>query len=134
MYREDIFAELNLEAPTNWEEFLDVCAKLKKAYPDSYPFTFRAMTGSMSGLSDLARQFGADACTTAPSLDSETGNFYNGWTTDEARNMLKMLRSLIELGYADISSLSYNTSEWVAAMASGKSFITHGKAFHLNNI
>lgn len=134
MYREDIFAELNLEAPTNWEEFLDVCAKLKEAYPDSYPFTFRAMTGSMSGLSDLARQFGADARATAPSLDAETGNFYNAWTTDEARNMLKMLRSLIELGYADISSLSYNTSEWVAAMASGKSFITHGKAFHLNNI
>lgn len=134
MYREDIFEANNLKVPTTWQELLDVCEALKQAYPDCYPFTFRAMTGSMSGLSDMARQFGADVRTTAPSLDAKTNTFYNAWGTEEARNMLKMMRSLIDKGYADVASLSYSTSGWIEAMASGKSFITYGKAFHLNNI
>ena len=133
-YREDIFEELNLEVPTNWEEFLAVCEALKQAYPDSYPFCLRAMTSNMSGLENLAPQFGVNYEQTAPSLDPGSNTLYNGWTTDEARNMLKMLRTLIEKGYCNVASLGYTTALWNEAMASGESFITHGSAFHLGNV
>ena len=39
MYREDVFEELGIEPWTDTASFLDALRKLKKAYPDSYPFT-----------------------------------------------------------------------------------------------
>ena len=133
-YREDIFKELNLEVPTNWEEFLDVCEALKKAYPDSYPYCLRDMTGALGGFKNLAPQFGVNYDPRRPVVDPGETTFYNGWTTDEAREMLKMLRTLIDKGYCDVASVGYNTAAWNAAMATGKSFITHGSAFHLGNV
>lgn len=133
-YREDIFEELELEVPTNWEEFLAVCEALKQAYPDSYPFCLRAMTSNMSGFVNLAPQFGVNYEQRSASVDPGESICYNGWTTDEARNMLKMLRTLIDKGYCDVASVGYDTAQWNEAMASGKSFITHGSAFHLGNV
>ena len=133
-YREDVFADLGLSVPTTWDEFLNVCAKLKEAYPNSYPLTMRNLTGNMGAFYELAQQFGVDYSNTGPSLDLETGKFYTSWTTDEARNMLKMWRELITLGYMDVAALSNGTAEWVADLSSGKSFITHDKAFQLTNL
>ena len=48
--------------------------------------------------------------------------------------MLQMLRTLIDKGYCDVASVAYNTANWNEAMASGRSFITHGSAFHLGNV
>ena len=67
-------------------------------------------------------------------MDRETGKYYNGWVTDEARNVLKFWRDMIDKGYMDIATLSNDTAGWVADMASSKSFITHDKAFQLDNI
>ena len=133
-YREDVFAALNLEVPTSWQELLDVCAALKAEYPDCYPITMRNMSGSISALYEFAQQFGVDYRNGNPSLNYETGKFYNPYTTDEARNMLKMLRSLITEGYMDVAALANTTDMWVADLASGKSFITHDKAFQLTNL
>ena len=134
MYREDIFAALNLTPPTTWDEFLNICKVLKEAYPDSYPFTMRNMNGSLSAFNELAQQFGVDYRHGDPSLDTATGKYYNAWTTDEARNMVKLFRELIELGYMDVATLSYSTADWMASMGSGKSFITYEKSWQLRNI
>ena len=134
LYREDIFAEHNLTPPTTWDELLNICKVLKEAYPDSYPLTFRNANGSLHVFAEMAQQFGVDYSATAPSLDTATRKYYNAWTTDEARNMVKLFRELIELGYMDIATLSYSTADWVAAMGSGKSFITHDKSWQLDNI
>ena len=48
--------------------------------------------------------------------------------------MLKMLRSLIELGYLDVAALSNTTASWVADLSSSKSFITYDKAFQMTNL
>ena len=77
MYREDIFAELNLAVPTNWDEFVAVLDALKTAYPDSYPLTFRKLDGSMYILGDMAQQFGVDYEAVSVQLDRETGTYYN---------------------------------------------------------
>ena len=134
MYREDIFAELNLSVPTNWEELLNVCKVLKEAYPDSYPICMRNMGTNMLQMNEFAPQFGVDYAPISPSLDRTTGTYYNAYTTDAARTMLKMLRTLIEEGYMDIAVLSYSTADWVADMSTGKSFITHDKAWQLDTI
>ena len=133
-YREDIFAKHNIAVPTTWDEFLAACKTLKEAYPESYPMTMRNMAGGMSAFREFAQQFGVDYNTTSPALDFETGKFYNAWITDEARNMLKFWRELIDLGYMDIAALSNGTADWVADLSSGKSFITHDKAFQLTNL
>ena len=133
-YREDIFAKHNLTPPTNLDEFMNICKVLKEAYPESYPMTMRNMGGNMSAFWEFAQQFGFDYSTTNPALDFETGKFYNSWTTAEARNMLKFWRELIELGYMDVAALSNGTADWVADLSSGKSFMTHDKAFQLANL
>ena len=133
-YREDIFAELNLTPPTNLEELYAVLAALKEAYPDSYPLTMRNMGGGMGAFTEFAQQFGLDYSWANPVLDRETGKFYSCFATDEARNMLKFWRDMIDKGYMDIATLSNGTAEWVADMSSGKSFITHDKAFQLTNL
>jgi len=133
-YREDIFAAQNLSVPTNMEELMNVLKALKEAYPESYPMTMRNMGGGMGAFIEFAQQFGVDYSPYNPSLDRATGKFYNAWTTDEARNMLKWWRELIELGYMDVAALSNGTAEWVADLSSGKSFITHDKAFQLTNL
>ena len=133
-YREDIFAKHNLSVPTNMEELMNVLKTLKEAYPDSYPMTMRSMSGGMGAFIEFAQQFGLDYSTTHPALNRETGKFYNQWVTEEARNMLKWWRELIELGYMDVAALSNGTAEWVADLSSGKSFITHDKAFQLTNL
>ena len=133
-YREDIFAKHNLTPPTSWDEFLNICKVLKEAYPESYPFTMRNMTGYIPAFWEFAQQFGVDYTQVRPALNYETGKYYNPFTTDEARYMLKCWRELIDLGYMDVAALSNGTAEWVADLSSGKSFITHDKAFQLTNL
>ena len=128
-YRDDIFAELNLSAPTNWDEFKAVCKALKEAYPESYPFTMR---NGVWGFKEMAQMFGVDCV--LPALNNSTGKFYQALTTDYARGFLKAIRELIELGYMDVAALSNGTADWTADLASGKSFITHDKAFQLTNL
>ena len=131
-YREDIFAELNLSAPTTWDEFKAVCKALKEAYPDSYPFTMR---NGLWGFVEMAQMWGMDLINyDHPLLDWNTGKFYNTWTTDYARGFAKAMRELIDLGYMDVACLSNSTADWVADMSSGKSFMTHDKAFQMTNL
>ena len=131
-YREDVFKELNLTAPTTWDEFLAVCKALKEAYPDCYPFTARNLTGGLGFFTEFAQQFGVDYTNYA--IDRSTGKVYNAFTTDNARQMLTKMRELIDLGYMDVATLANDTAMWVADLSSGKSFITHDKAFQLTNL
>ena len=131
MYRDDIFAELNLSVPTSWDELLDVCAALKAAYPESYPISFR---NGVWGFWDFSQQFGVDYSQGNLALDRTTNTYYNSFTTDEARYMLQCFCDLIDKGYLDVAALSNGTADWVADMSSSKSFITFDKAFQLRNI
>ncbi len=132
MYREDIFKELNLSVPTDWDSFLAVCKALKEKYPESFPFTARNLNNmNMTFFADFAQQFGVRYDNADPVLDEETNTWYNGMTTDEAREMLEKMRQLIELGYMDIGVLSNDTAKWQADFTSGRSFITYDKAFQL---
>ena len=134
LVREDIMKELNLEAPTDWDSFVAVLQAMKAKYPESYPFVMRNMTGNLTGLRELAQQFGVDYTASGPSLDRATGTHYDSYTTDAMREMLKKLNWLIDEGLMDKACLTYATAEWTAAFSNGTSFITHDKAFQLGTI
>ena len=134
IYREDIFQALELEVPTDWDSFYACLQTLKAAYPDSYPFTMRNMTGNLGGLKELAQQFGVDYSGTEPVLDAAAGSYYDSGTTDAMRELLKKLDLLMDEGLMDARCLTYDTSMWQKKLASGDSFITHDKAYLLGQI
>ena len=134
LVREDIMKELNLAAPTDWDSFVAVLKAMKTAYPNSYPFVMRNMTGNLAGLNELAQQFGVDYRANAPALDKATGTYYDTYITNEMRELLKKLNWLIDEGLMDKACMTYATAEWLNAFTSGTSFITHDKAFQLMSI
>ena len=134
LVREDIMKALNLEAPTDWDSFVAVLKAMKAAYPNSYPFVMRNMTGNLAGLNELAQQFGVDYRANAPALDKATGTYYDTYITNEMRELLKKLNWLIDEGLMDKACMTYATAEWLNAFTSGTSFITHDKAFQLTSI
>ncbi len=132
IYREDIFKELNLTLPTDWDSFLAVCKALKEKYPNSYPFTLRNLTNqNLKFFDEFSQQFGVTMQNANPSLDPVTNTYITPLCNDKSRVMLEKLRELIDLGYMDVAALSNNTAGWVEDMASGTSFITHDKAFQV---
>lgn len=133
MYREDIFRELDLEPPTNWDSFYALLKALKAAYPESYPFTMRGLDGSLSALREFALQFGIDYCTDSFALD-ENKKHYDFSTTDEMRNMLARLCQLLDEGLMSKASLSNKLPQMINEMAAGTSFITYERAVQLQRI
>lgn len=134
MYREDIFKAQNLEVPTDWESFLEVLRALKKAYPESYPFTMRsAKASTLYSMSEFAQQFGVNYTANA-ARDPGATEFYDPSTTEEFRNMIKCIRQLIDEGLMDEACLAYDTAQWQEAFTKGTAFITYDKAFQLSNL
>ena len=134
LVREDIMKELNLEAPTDWDSFVAVLKAMKTAYPESYPFVMRNMTGNLTGLNELAQQFGVDYKANAPAMNYADNTYYDTYITDAMRDMLSKLNWLIDEGLMDKACMTYATAEWLNAFTSGTSFITHDKAFQLSSI
>lgn len=118
LYREDVFNELGLSVPTNWQELYDVSKALKEAYPESYPFTFRGGVGQFATL--------------APSFntwydyypDPATGKVKYGPVTDGYEEMLGWLNKFYEEGLMAPDWLSMTTAGWTEYMTTNKSFIT----------
>ena len=133
IYREDIFRELELELPTDWDSFYAVLKALKAAYPDSYPFTMRNMI-DFSAFTDFAQQFGVKYSDSGCVLDDATGKYYDPHTADSMREMLKKLDLLMDEGLMSRDCLKYDTAAWQEAMATGQSFITHDKALQLERV
>lgn len=124
IYREDIFRELNLEPPTDWESFYALLKALKAAYPESYPLViWNLLDHSSTGLQEFAQQFGVDYIAKGfPS--GEDGLYYDPVPTEEMRLMLTRLRQLIEEGLLHPDCLKLG-GLWRNALKEGSSFIAH---------
>lgn len=134
IYRSDIMEELKLEVPTDWDSFVAVLKAMKTAYPSSYPFVLRQLTGTMASLVPFCQQFGFMWHKTQPTIDPATDTFRDPYITDAARDFLKKMNFLIDEGLMDKACLTYSTAEWTAAFTTGASFITHDKAFQLESL
>lgn len=128
LYREDIFKKHNLEVPTNKDEFYNVLAELKKAYPDSYPLAARSFTGTMAQMNMLAPSWGAHYLDTNDNryfgydFNSKTWEF--GPTQPEYKEMLAFYNKLYKEGLLLPNFLTIDTKGWQDVMANSDSFIT----------
>lgn len=120
MYREDVFEDLGIEPWTDTESFLNALRALKKAYPDSYPFTgsdFFMMVGRM------AYSFNTNGLGFA--YDYDTEKWYSGVTSTEFRELANLLQTMFKEGLIDPDIFTNTSAEVDAMMLNNKSFVTH---------
>ena len=120
MYREDVFKELGIEPWTDTASFLDALRKLKKAYPDSYPFTgsdFFQMLGRMS--------YSFDTNGLGFAYDYETSKWYSGVASDNFRELVDLMKTMFKEGLIDPDIFTNTSAEVDAMMLNNKSFVTH---------
>lgn len=134
IYREDVFRELGLQPPVDWESLCRVLKALKEAYPESYPFTlYGSGYHGLSALADFAQQFGVDYSPEGLSV-GENGALYDPAVTEQMRTMLEKLRYLMEEGLMDPLWMAQDESAYQKALAEGRSFLTHGRVSLLDSL
>lgn len=131
LYREDIFKELGLEFPETTDEFLEVCAKIKAAHPESIIVSSNGQ--KKSSLTGFFQAFGM------PELILSRYSYYDptteefvpyALTTDNAREMYKFLRQLSNNGYIDTQILSMEKDEFSRRISLDRAMITYNYVYN----
>lgn len=120
MYREDIFEELDIEPWTDTASFLDALRKIKKAYPDSYPFTgsdFFQMMGRLG--------YSFDTNGLGYAYDYDTNKWYSGVTSDNFRELVDLIKTMYQEKLIDPDIFTNTSAEVDAMMLNNKSFVMH---------
>lgn len=127
-FRTDILEELGLEAPKDWDEFRDVLAAIKTAYPDSYPLSDRFKGDSL--LNVVAMTFGTSAGWgwDAATWNEDDEKFEFTGATEEYRAFIEYLHSLVEDGLIDPESFTQDDDSAIQKFVSGKSFAISSNA------
>lgn len=116
MIRTDILQELNLKAPTTFEELYEVLKAFKKAYPDSYPWTMRS--GSQYNLRFLAYAFGSGF---SIYYEPKQDKFLFGPAYPEFKQVLTYLNKLYAEKLLDPNFTNLTAQQWQQNLSSGKS-------------
>ncbi|NMA82570.1 MAG: extracellular solute-binding protein [Epulopiscium sp.] len=119
LYREDIFKKHNLQVPTNEVEFYDVLKELKKEYPNSYPFAFRA---GINQFLMMAPQWGTNA-EPAYLPDPSKNEWAYGAVSDEFKEMTVYFNKLYKEGLIPTDFLTLSTGAWENIMTTSEGFI-----------
>ena len=120
MYREDVFEELGIEPWTDTASFLDALRKLKKAYPDSYPFTgsdFFQLLGRLG--------YSFDTNDLSFAYNNETSKWYSGVASEEFRELMDLFQTMYKEGLVDPDIFTNTSAEVDAMMLNNKSFVMH---------
>ena len=135
--RTDIMEELGLEQPKDWDEFRDMLAAMKAAYPDVYPlsdrFSIPTPTGNLLNLLGMTYGTSAGWGYANQRWDEEAGEFVFPGTTDEYREMVEYLHGLVEDGLVDPESFTQDDDSAIQKLANGKSFAISTNAQTLVN-
>lgn len=111
-YRTDLFEAAGLQPPQTWDE-VEAAAKVLHNPPDVYGFSLRSAPGNWEYQAYLA-SYGASLI----ALDTETGQWSVGLTSDEALAATEMWKKLGKTyGPANVANLGQ--AENLALMASG---------------
>ncbi|TFD92669.1 extracellular solute-binding protein [Cryobacterium lactosi] len=127
-FRTDIMEQLGLEDPKDWDEFRDVLAAIKTAYPDSYPLSDRFKGDSL--LNVVAMTFGTSAGWgwDAASWNEDDKKFEFTGATEEYRAFVEYLHSLVADGLIDPESFTQDDDSAIQKFVSGKSFAISSNA------
>lgn len=118
MYRQDVFEELGLEPPKDWEELHQVLTALKEEYPDSYPLGFRNGTDKIR---NFAANFGVE-WNYYYDFDNEEWRY--GPIEDNYRALIEHLHTFYQEGLISPDFLTTDTGQWQELMSTDTSFIT----------
>lgn len=130
-YRKDVFDALGLEFPKTTDEFLEVCKKIKEAYPDSIIISSNGQkTSSLTGFFQ-AFWIPELVLTNHSYVDPVTGEFVPyAMTTDNAREMYKFVNQLYNEGYLDKEILSIEQDNFYTRLAQNNAFITYNYVYN----
>lgn len=120
--RKDILEKHKLPIPTTYDELYDVLKELKKAYPDSYPLSFRDFFNSAGrGFELNTTQWGAsmDAY-----YDFEKAEWKYGPIEDSFKELLKCFNKLYVEGLIPPDILTMSSAGWTELMSTSRSFFT----------
>lgn len=119
--RTDLLKKHHLPVPQSFDELYTVLKKLKEAYPDSSPFTTRAIEGSLDA---IAYAFGTGfKLYFEHSIDK--GTYKYGNITPEFKSMLEYLHKLYAEGLLDPNFAVNNNQKWLEAVGSNKAFFVY---------
>lgn len=115
LYNKDIFAQVGITAePQSWQEFLDVCQKLKDA--GYVPLLDNMQDAAVNFAAPL---FGAETASKNPNFTNEvyagTKTFAEGWT-----GPMDMYKQLIDKGYLTSDMVGITSDDLVAQFATGQ--------------
>lgn len=118
MYRDDVFAKHNLQAPATWEELYQVSKRLKELYPDTYPFAFRSQLVQLNVLGSAFETFNGYF------PDFNTGKVKYGPIDPNFKEMVVWLNKFYAEGLIPPDWLSMETKNWAEYITTNKAFIT----------
>ncbi|MCP3782229.1 extracellular solute-binding protein [Micromonospora sp. A3M-1-15] len=136
--RTDILDQLHLSAPKTWDELYTVLKAMKKAYPNSYPFSDRWSKPNPGGnlLNILAFSYGLEGAGwnfQHTSWDANAKKFVYTGASDPYRQMLTYLNKLVREGLLDPESFTQTDDQARQKLANGKSFVISANAQTLVN-
>lgn len=135
--RTDIMDELGLAEPKDWDEFRDMLAAMKTAYPDVYPlsdrFSIPTPAGNLLGLLSMTYGTSAGWGYANQRWDEEAGEFVFPGTSDEYRDMVEYLHGLVEDKLVDPESFTQDDDSAIQKLANGRSFAISTNAQTLVN-
>jgi len=126
--RSDIWQELGLSLePADFDEFRDQLRTVKEAYPDLYPLSDRwsEVNPIESTLNLMAPNFGTAAgwgYGQGTWWDEDAGEFVYTGGTDEYRDLVEYLASLVDEGLMDPESLTQDDDQALQKFGSSQSF------------
>lgn len=123
--RQDWFKTLNLPQPVTVDDWTNLFAKVKEAYPNASPFYFNAQgTSPKSGDIDITYFLsGAYGVTTGFNLDGK-GKVEFGPTDPRFKDFLQQLNAWYKAGYIDPDSMSGSAKIKDTKYESDKTFMT----------
>ena len=119
LYRKDIFEKHNLKTPETMDELYDVCLKLKKLYPESYPFCVRQ---GFDNIDLIGTSWKPGLCLDAY-YDFENGKWCYGATEDEMYDIVVFLNKMVASQLIPADFFTINTSTWQELVTTNKGFI-----------
>lgn len=115
LIRTDILEKLGLETPKTFDELYTVLAAMKKAYPESYPWTTRGMS-FMDALSfGMGSGYGM-------TYDPDADNYFYGTNKPEFKEVLTYLNKLYNEKLLDPDFAVNTKQNWDEKLSTGKSF------------
>ncbi len=126
-YNKDVFEKNGLQVPTNWDEFLNVCEKLKQAGvtpivmgdKDSYVMQF--------GLYQIAAN---RVYPKNPEFDNQLGDGTTKFTGGEWEEVLSMYAELYQKGYIGSNSLGLGAAQAIQKFIDGEAAMTFDGSFN----